>query len=76
MSVVNKGRLGVMEPHLTEARGTWVGSPLPPLGISALPRLPGRWEDGGVCVGGEREVSAKLWTCSSYSHDVDDDSHA
>lgn len=52
-----------MEPHLTEARGTWVGSQLPPLRISALPHLPGGWEDGGVCAGGEREVSAKLPHC-------------
>lgn len=64
-----------MEPHLTEARGTWVGSQLPPLGTSAIPHLPGGW-DGVFVREGRGKCLQSFWTSSSYSHDVDDDSHA
>lgn len=73
------GGLRVIKPHLTEAKGTRVDFCYPKPATSAFPpsHLLRGMERRGICLGRERQGSAKL-LCSSqlYSHDVDDDAHA
>lgn len=56
------GRLGVTEPHPTEARGTSMDFRSPKPTTSAFPPSHLLWGmgRGGVWPGGERQVSAKL----------------
>lgn len=56
------GRLGVTEPHPTDARGTSMDFRSPKPATSAFPPSHLLWGmgRGGVWLGGERQVSAKL----------------